>query len=111
MKQSKKFAQRKETNKTQSKKIKDVTVNEDNEMEKLIKIILVVVIVIVVFFGITYLVTREKKTEKEETPTTIQYTEILVGEIWNKGGTYFVLAFEKEDQFTSLYEYYLDLYK
>lgn len=110
MKQTKKIAQKKEAKK-ETKKIKDVTVNDDNEMVRLLKIILVLVVVVVVFFGITYLVTREKKKEDTKTEPTIQYDEILVGEIWNKEGTYFVLAGSEEDYFLSLYAYYLDLYE
>lgn len=110
MKQMKKIAQKKEAQK-ETKKIKDVTVNDDNEMGKLVKIILILVVIVVVFFGITYLVTREKEQTKSEPETTIQYEEILVGEIWNQNGTYFVIAGTEDDQFMSLYAYYLDLYK
>lgn len=111
MKQTKKIAQNKEQKKNPSKKIKDVTVNNDNEMIKLFKITLAILAIVAVFFIVTYVVTKQKPEKKEETPTEIQYTEILVGEIWNKGGAYYVLAGKEDDQFLTLYDSYLSEYQ
>lgn len=107
MKQTKKIAQKKVEKKT---KIKDVTVNENDEVVRLIKIVIALVVIVLIFFGITYLVTKKSDT-KEKEETEIQYTEILVGEIWNKGGTYYVLVGYEEDSYMSMYETYLNLYK
>lgn len=115
MKQTKKIADnhnKKGIGQTKSSKIKNVTVREDNEITRLIRIILIVIIVFAVFVGITYFVTHQGNDDTANNQeTSIQYTEILVGEIWNKGGEYFVLAGREEDQYLSLYATYLDLYQ
>lgn len=113
MKQTKKIADKQETKQVKTKKIKNVTVNNDNEVGKLIRIILIVILVFAIFLGITYFVTNQgkKKNNNDNQQTNIQYTEILVGEIWNKGGEYYVLAGKEDDQYLSLYSTYLDLYK
>lgn len=110
MKQTRKIAQNKEKKEAPMKKIKDVTVNNDNEVMKLFKITIAILVIVAVFFIVTYIVTK-KPEKKEETPTEIQYTEILVGELWNKGGSYYVLAGAKDDQYMSLYDFYLNEYQ
>ena len=109
MKQMKKIENKKENKKNESKKIKNVTIDEGNEVTRLFKIILILILIFAVFVGITYFVTRPKDSDTEQ-ETEIQYQEILVGEIWNKGGEYYVLLGHEDDQYLSLYTTYLDLY-
>ena len=110
MKQIKKIEQKREEKKKQPKKIKDVTVNEGNEASRLIKLVVGVLAFVLVFYLITVLLTKKDSSEKEKEETKIQYTEILVGEMWNQGGTYYVLASKEEEAIESSLEAYLELY-
>lgn len=72
----------------------------------------IVLSVIIIFYGITILVSNKKEEEiinNVEEPN-IQYTEILVGEIFNQEeSVYYVLAYDDSDDsqtyITSLQEY------
>lgn len=61
----------------------------------------IVVAVIVIFYGITVLLTKNKKesiTDNNIPEATIQYEEILVGEIFNQKETeYYVLAYASDN--------------
>ena len=110
MKQIRKIEQKKEEKKKQPKKIKDVTVNDDNEVARLVKLVIGVVVFVLVFYAITALLTNKDK-KSEDKKTEIQYTEILVGELWSQKGSYYVFASKMEDDQTEkLYEAYLELY-
>ena len=75
-------------------KERKVITNEEMSVSSFFKIIVWLLIVLIVFTLITMFVTRDKK-EKEN--TEIQYTNIIVGSILNRGEEdYFVLV-EKED--------------
>ena len=108
MKQIKKIQskQKEANNKT---KIKKVNVSEDNEIVKLIKIIIVVVLIFAFFVLITYLL-NNKDEEEAETTIDIQYSEILVGNIWNKQGNYYVLLGKADDIFLSTVDMYMTNY-
>lgn len=70
-------------------------------IKKIIISLFIVVLVIIVFYGITILVTKNKKNE-EVKPTEdvqIQYDEILAGEIFTqKEDEYYVLAYDNGGQ-------------
>lgn len=74
-----------------------------------IRITLVIIVILAVFYLITYFVTTgSKETEKEP---TIQYTEIIAGNILNvKDKEYYVLATMADDQYADLYAAYLSSY-
>ncbi len=85
--------------------------SSDTEYSKVIKITVIVVLVLVITYLITALATGEiklgknKNEEKEE--TSIQYEEILSGEILNRNqNEYYVMLFNFTDTFAS---YYLSL--
>ncbi len=80
------------------------------EMGNLFKIILVILVVFGVFYIFTYYLQKDKKTtnvEKPNTITTIQYDEILIGNILNQSESdYYVLIVNKSD-YDSRYKNYL----
>lgn len=84
-----------------------------NELTNLIKIVVIVCVVLLVFYFITVLVNKKEDNNNytEDTTATIQYSKILVGQILNRTDSeYYVLVEEKNDQYVSLYNYYLSLY-
>ncbi len=106
MKQTKKIVEKREHKGKEAKKIKNVTINEEDQGTAFIKLIAIVTVFVLVFFGITYIMTK-KANKKENEETEIQYSEILVGEIWSKGGTYYVLATHEKDPLKPIYTSYL----
>lgn len=110
IKEVKKESEKKEIKKETIRKAKRQlvyaeTANSD-ELTNLIKIVLIVVAIIVVFYGVTVFVTK-KATEAQEKKTNasikIQYDDVLIGEMLNMDGSYYVLI-EKADD-SNLTEY------
>ena len=94
------------------KNIKQNTYNNDTEISKLIKLIIVVSLIVLIFNGLTVLVNQEKEVENPDTPASIQYDEILIGNVLKQPNEeYYVMIYDDEDYDTSLYSTYLDLYK
>lgn len=87
-----------------NKKINNTSMNSD-EVGRLIKMVVIVTVIFLVFYVITLIVTKEKEVEKEKTPATIQYEEILLGNILNQSSdNYYVLVFDEDDEYTIYYE-------
>lgn len=94
------------------KNIKQNTYNNDTEISKLIKLIIVVSLIVLIFYGLTVLVNQEKEVENPDTPASIQYDEILIGNVLKQPNEeYYVMIYDDEDYDTSLYSTYLNLYK
>lgn len=89
--------------------------NQDFEVGNLVKIILVILVVFGLFYVLTYYIQKNKKTEinnndTKNTITTIQYDEILMGEILNQSeNEYYVLLVKNED-YTKTYKEYISKY-
>lgn len=89
--------------------------NQDFEVGNLVKIILVILVVFGLFYVLTYYIQKNKKTESnnndtKNTITTIQYDEILMGEILNQSeNEYYVLLVKNED-YTKTYKEYINKY-
>ncbi len=97
--------------KKKQKRSYQIHTNSDMEYSKIIKIAIGVILVLGLTYFITAIATGEIKfgnKKKEETPeTSIQYEEILAGEIFNRSPEeYYVLLFNFTDTFAS---YYLSL--
>jgi len=108
------------TKKTEPKTTKTVVkekINDgrvtSNEVTNLIKIILAVTVIFLIFYGITTLVTKNKKTEQLNTgDVVIQYDEILLGNLLEQPKSeYYVLVTEEDDQYKDTYSTYLNTYK
>lgn len=72
----------------------------------------VVVAVFAIFYGITaFINSRPEKEESEVVSETIQYKEILVGQMLNRiENNYYVLVEAAEDVYNDLYITYLETY-
>ena len=95
-----------------SKNINKKNYQDDNEISKLIKLVVVVTVVFLVFYLITYLVNREKtESETENNTATIQYDEILIGNLLEQpNDEYYVMIYDIDDYQSIVYETYLNLY-
>lgn len=83
---------------------------ENNEINKLIKIFVGVSFLFALFFVVTTFVKKETYTSPLEN-VEIQYKEILVGDILNKGkDEYFVLAYDFDGVDKELFEGLVETY-
>lgn len=99
--------------KKNNKKIKTANYSSGDEFGKLIKLIIIVTVIFVVFYGITFLVNKEKEKEEETSNSAkIQYDNILIGNILDQpNDEYYVMIYDENDYNTVVYETYLNLYK
>lgn len=89
-----------------------VSASSDNELGKLIKLVIIVTLIFLVFYVITIFVNKKEEEKKTDTPATIQYDEILIGNILNQpNDSYYVLIQDTEDLDVSIYNAYISVYK
>ena len=89
--------------------------NQDFEMGNLVKIIIVLLIVFGLFYVLTYYIQKNKQSESnnndpKNTITTIQYDEILMGEILNQNEEDYYVLLVKKDDYTKKYKEYISKY-
>ena len=88
-----------------------------SEIRKLLIIIGAVCAVMLAFYFITEVVVKNKKEDKEETnpgvtESVIQYEEIIMGSLLNQNEEdYYVLAYDPEDPYLSIYNDFISSYK
>lgn len=76
-----------------------------------IKIILIILVIVCVFSLITSFVTNKKNNKTTSNEVTIQYKEIIAGNILNvSNDEYYVLLEFENDNYNTLYETYLTNY-
>lgn len=76
-----------------------------------IKIILIILVIVCVFSLITSFVTNKKNSKTNSNEVTIQYKEIIAGNILNvSNDEYYVLLEFENDDYNTLYETYLTNY-
>ncbi len=97
------------------KKIKNKnTMATGNELVNLIKIIVIICVVLLIFYFITLFVNKNNSDTSgnyNDTVATIQYDEIIVGEILNRNEKeYLVLVKKENDVNSNLYQSYLSIY-
>lgn len=94
----------------QPKKTKTL-VTSNNEIAQFIKITIGVIALISLFYVITYYKTKTADVTPTDTTTTIQYEEILVGNMLNqKESEYYVLLTKESDTASTLYSAYKNAY-
>lgn len=95
------------------KEVKQATPITSNEVTNLIKIVLIVSAVFLIFYGITIIVTKNKKASvPENTDAVIQYDEILLGTLFEQPNSeYYVLVTAADDEYLTTYTTYLSTYK
>lgn len=92
------------------KQNKNTFVNSNDEAYNFIKILASVILFVIIFTIITVIVVN-KENKKASSPSEIQYTEIIVGNILNrKEESYYVLVNAINDENLSLYQNYISLY-
>lgn len=92
------------------KNIKKASYN-DNEISKLIKLVVIVTVIFLAFYAITYFVNKKDEPQEETTTSTIQYDEILIGNLLTQpNDEYYVMIYENDDYNKVVYDAYLSLY-
>lgn len=88
------------------------SVLQQSEIKNLIIIVLIIVAIFFIFYGITAIIDPGNKPKNPEiVEETIQYNEIMVGQILNRSDkNYYVLVINNENEYNGLYESYLDMY-
>ena len=90
-------------------KERKVITNDEMNLSSFFKIIVWLLVVLVVFTLITMFVTRDKKEKTDN--NEIQYTNIIVGSILNRGEEdYYVLVEKEDDTNISSYQTMIDTY-
>lgn len=103
VKQKEKATKAKKTSQPKAaKKAKSEMMKNDNELTKLIKIVLIVTAIMIIFYGITILVTKNAKTETNNTTQNkqkaiIQYDDIIIGTMLNKPQNEYYVLIKKDD--------------
>lgn len=85
---------------------------ESNEYKKLITIIIIVATIFLIFYVITLFFTKSDKDnifKNDLNASEIQYDEIIIGEMFNKDGEYYVLLLEGEDPYKSIFDSYVTM--
>ena len=87
--------------------------NDSNDFVRLIKIIIIITIIMAAIYIVTMVATKQadevkdskESTEETKEKTEIQYENIMIGTMLNKGGTYYVLIEESKDDDKRIEEY------
>ena len=93
------------------KKIETSTNN--NELVRLVKIIVIITVIMALIYVVTMIATKkadevkkdDTSTSEKTTKTEIQYDNIMIGTMLNKGGTYYVLIEEDKNDDQRIDEY------
>ena len=93
------------------KKIETSTNN--NELVRLVKIIVIITVIMALIYVVTMIATKkadevkkdDTSTSEKTTKTEIQYDNIMIGTMLNKGGTYYVLIEEDKNDDQRIGEY------
>lgn len=101
--------------KKQKRNLYKTNLNNDTEYSKIIKIAIGVILILALTYFFTALATGEIKFGKNKTPekqeVSIQYEEIIAGEILNRNqDEYYVLLFDFTDTYASYYLTQKDTY-
>ena len=83
---------------------------ESDEYKKLIKLILIIAIVFLIFYLATIMFTKKNHDDifaNDLNANEIQYDEVIVGNMFDKSGDYYVLLLEKDDPYKDLFTSYL----
>lgn len=101
------MTKKKNINKKNKKIVDSSNIVENDELRKLIYIVIGAALVFTLFYGMTYLINKNRKNETKIVPATIQYDEIIIGQLLTRNeDEYYVLITSKDDQYNNLYSYY-----
>ncbi len=92
------------------KKTNNFLKDNNNQLKDLLVITGIISAIFLVFFVITLFITKEEPLP--ETPTSIQYDEILASNMFSQSETsYYVIVFKEEDINNELYATYMNTYE
>lgn len=83
---------------------------ESDEYKKLIILIVIIAVVFLAFYIITSIFTKDNNDDifnNDLNTTEIQYDEIIIGNMFDKSGEYYVLLLEEDDPYTDLFNSYV----
>lgn len=88
------------------------TIMSGNELKSLIILVVIVSLIFAAFYGITLLLDKKVPQEEETiTQETIQYDEIMIGQLLNRNEKeYYVLIKKENNHYNNLYVSYLNNY-
>ncbi len=92
---------------------KTETSTNNNELVRLVKIIVIITVIMALIYVVTMIATKkadevkkdDTSTSEKTTKTEIQYDNIMIGTMLNKGGTYYVLIEEDKNDDQRIGEY------
>jgi len=86
-------------------------VKTNDEVKRLIIMVAIVTILFLIFYVITLIITKEEPIEEVKTPATIQYDEIILGNLLKQpNDEYYVLVKINDDVYVPVYETLLQNY-
>jgi len=86
---------------------------ESDEYKKLIILIVIIAVVFLMFYAITTIFTKDNHDDifnNDLNTNEIQYDEIIVGNMFDKAGEYYVLL-KEDDHYSDLFESYVTTIK
>lgn len=78
--------------------------NQEYSFKKIMITLIIIILIILAFYGITIFITqKQKEKEKENTNTEIQYSEILIGNMYQKKEEEYYVLVQLESDYSKLY--------
>ena len=96
--------------KKETKLLKVNNSTESDEYKKLIILIVIIASVFVLFYVLTTMFTKKEHDnifKNDLNPSEIQYKEIIIGSMFDKGGEYYVLLINEDDTYKDIYNSYI----
>lgn len=87
---------------------------ESDEYKKLIILIVIIAVVFLIFYLATTIFTKDNNDDifsNDLNATEIQYDEIIVGNMFDKSGEYYVLLLEKDDPYNDVFNSFVTTIK
>ena len=87
---------------------------ESDEYKKLIVLIVIIAVVFLIFYLATSIFTKDNNDDifsNDLNATEIQYDEIIVGNMFDKSGEYYVLLLEEDEPYADLFNSYITTIK
>ena len=84
---------------------------ESDEYRKLVILIVIIAFVFIALYIFTTIFTTKDKDnifKNDLNPSEIQYSEIIIGNMFDKGGHYYVLLLEEDEQYKDLFKTYIN---
>lgn len=79
-------------------------INQDYSFKKIITTFIIILLIILIFYGITsFVINKQNKKEAENTNTEIQYSEILIGNMYQRAEKEYYVLVELESDYSKLY--------